>query len=119
MDESLAAFSFHQRPQAFTHTPPDVAQDLQAVRTRYKKGDAAIAQDSYGFGKAVECLQLKAGKIKPLELFFRKHGEQHSAISTQPNLFAAKDAKKKAEIQTLFLLCALCVHCGQLLLAEC
>src|SRR5690242_2196107 len=97
MDESLAAFSFHQRPQAFTHTPPDVAQDLQAVRTRYKKGDAAIAQDSYGFGKVVECLQLKAGKIKPLELFFRKHGEQHSAISIQPRATDRNGRKERKE----------------------
>jgi len=73
MDENFAAFSFHQRPQAFTHAPPDITQNLQAVGTRYKEGDTTVPQDSYGFGKAVECLQLKAGKVKPLQLFFRKH----------------------------------------------
>jgi hypothetical protein len=75
MDENFAAFSFHQRPKAFTHAPPDVAQNLQAVGTRYQEGDAPVPQDSYGFGKAVECLQLEAGEIKALELFFREHRE--------------------------------------------
>jgi len=82
MDEDFAAFPFHQWPQGFTHSPSDIAQNLQAVRPRYKEGDAAVPQDAYGFGKAVECLQLKAGEIKALELFFRKHRE-----------FTAKGAK--------------------------
>ena len=80
MDENLAALSLHQRPQAFTHAPPDIAQNLQAFWPWNEKRDAIVPQDSYGFGKAVECLQLEAGEIKQLELFFWEHAEL--AIST-------------------------------------
>jgi hypothetical protein len=110
MDENFAAFSFHQRPKAFTHAPPDVAQNLQAVGTRYQEGDAPVPQDSYGFGKAVECLQLEAGEIKALELFFRGA----SGIYRK----RARSTQRSKNVR-FPILRALCVRCGQLLLAEC
>src|SRR5690242_17320739 len=84
--EHPAAFPLHQRPQAFTYPPTDVAQNLQAFWPWNEKRDAIVPQDSYGFGKAVECLQFEAGEIKALELFFWKHRE-----------FTAKGAKYAKE----------------------
>src|SRR5215831_5239502 len=88
MDENLAALSLHQWPQTFTHPPADVAQNLQAFWPGNEKRDAIVPQDSYGFGKAVECLQLEAGEIEALELFFRKHSE--IALSRQQSAFSHK-----------------------------
>jgi len=80
MDENLAAFSLHKRSQAFTHPPADIAKNLQPFWPWNEKRKAIVPQDSYGFGKAIECLQLEAGEIKALELFFRKHSERALGI---------------------------------------
>lgn len=69
MDEQLAAAALHQWTQAFSHTAPNIAKDLQALRTRNKECDVAGAQHADGLGKALEGLKFEAGHIKALELF--------------------------------------------------
>ena len=60
----------HQRPQAFSHAPANIAQNLQAVRPGDKKCQTAVAQDADGLGKALKGLQVKAGQVETLELVF-------------------------------------------------
>ena len=73
VDEDHPSAALNQWPQAFAHAPANVAKDLQPVRTGHKEGDAVIPQDADGFGKTVEGLEIKAGEIELLQLFFRKH----------------------------------------------
>jgi hypothetical protein len=70
VDEDFAASALHQWSQTFSHPPADVAQNLQAVRSRHKKCQTAIAKDSHGLGKTLKGLQVKAGEIETLELVF-------------------------------------------------
>ena len=77
MNEDLSSFSFHQRAQAFSHAPTNVTENLQTVGTGYQKCETVVAQDTNRFGKALKGLQVKAGEVELLELFFSKH----SAVS--------------------------------------
>jgi hypothetical protein len=70
VNEDFAAIPLHQRSQTFSHSPADIAQNLQAVRSRDKECKTVIAQDSHGLGKALKGLQVKAGEIETLELVF-------------------------------------------------
>jgi len=70
VDEDFAASALHQWSQTFSHPPADVAQNLQAVRSRHKKCQAPIAEHSHGLGKTLKGLQVKAGEIETLELVF-------------------------------------------------
>jgi hypothetical protein len=73
VNEDFAASALHQRSQTFSHPPADIAQNLQAVRSRHKKCQTAIAEDTHGLGKTLKGLQVKAGHVEALQLFFRKH----------------------------------------------
>jgi len=82
MDEYLAAASLHQWTKAFSHAPADVAKNLQAVGPGNKKCQTAVAEDANGLGKTFKGLQVKAGDIETLELFFGKH----SALSNKQSV---------------------------------
>jgi hypothetical protein len=80
VNEDFATIPLHERAKALSHTPTDIAQNLQTVGSGDKKCQTAIAQDTHGLGKALKGLQVKTGEIEALELFFRKHSKR--AVST-------------------------------------
>lgn len=82
MDKDLLAAALDQWPQALSHAPAYVAHDLEPVRTWDKEGDAAIPQDTNGFGKALKGLQIEAGEIELLELFSGVHRKNLPLIHT-------------------------------------
>ena len=92
MHEYFAPGPLHQRPQAFSHPPAYIAEYLQPVMARNQKSDAAVAQHADCLGKALERLQIEAGKVKLLKLFFRKH----SVFSSQhaPDRGNRRDCQK-------------------------
>lgn len=73
MNKDLSAFPFYQGSEAFSHSPAHVAKNLQTVRTWYQKCKTVVTEDANRFGKTLKGLQIKAGEVKTLELFFRKH----------------------------------------------
>src|SRR5215472_3771693 len=70
VNENLAASMLDQWPQAFSHSPTNVAKDLEPIGPRNQEGDAVIAQYANGFGKAIESLQVKSRDVELLKLFF-------------------------------------------------
>ena len=89
MDEDLAAFPFDERSKAFSHTPANIAKNLQTIGPRDEKCQTVVAQNADCFGKALKGLQIKAGEVKTLELFFRKHAKL--AFSSQPSALSQND----------------------------
>jgi hypothetical protein len=71
--KDLAASALDQRPKTLSHSPAYIAKDLEPLGPRHEKSDAVVAQHTNDIRKAIKCLQLKAGQVKALELFFRKH----------------------------------------------
>src|SRR5438270_1833062 len=82
MDEDLAAFALHQRTKAFSHPPADIAKNLQTIGPGNKKCQTAVAEDANGLRETFKGLQVKAGDIETLELFFGKH----SALSNKQSV---------------------------------
>src|SRR5215470_1299757 len=70
VNEDLASSTLDQWPKAFSHSPTNVAKDLEAIGTRNQEGDAIIAQYTNGFGKAIESLQVKSRDVELLKLSF-------------------------------------------------
>ena len=93
VNKDFAAIPLHQRSQTFSHPPANIAQNLQAVRSRHKKCQTAIAKDSHGLGKTLKGLQAKAGEIETLELVF---GIGHEKELSRFGRFASIRGQKKA-----------------------
>src|SRR5262249_21918264 len=93
MNEHLPSATLHQRPQAFSHAPADVSKDLQPIRPGNEEGNAVVAENADGLGKAVKRLEVKTRGVEALELFFRKHSalsHQHSALTPRQPAFRDK-----------------------------
>jgi hypothetical protein len=64
-----AAFLFSQHPDGVSQAPAGSAQHLQAVDRRHEQRNAMVAYYPDTFGKAVEGLEIKPGKVNALKLF--------------------------------------------------
>lgn len=73
VDEDFPSSTFHQRSKTFPHAPAGIPQDLKTLWSWDQERYAAVAQNADGFGKTLECLELEAGEVETLELFFGKH----------------------------------------------
>src|SRR5262249_50787769 len=73
VDEQLLSAPFHQRSQAFTHAPANVPENLQSFRPGHQESNTVVAHNTDSFRETVEGLEIEAGGVETLKLFFWKH----------------------------------------------
>ena len=67
---------------------PHIAEDLEAVRSRHKKRQTAIAQHANGIRKTIKCLKFKASNVELLKLLGRI-GHEFLVIYSVNNIAAS------------------------------